>query len=300
MENHDQTNQANGAERNKAKSPALLIVLIVLLAGGIGVLAVLYFNLKEQAVTTEALLEDQKNTLTNQLNELYVGYDSLKTNNDSINLELLAQQNKIKRLLAINASNAEKIKVYQKELMTLREIMKSYILQIDSLNQKNQFLIAENQEVRQNLISVESSKMQLEEEKQYLSSQVEVASILAAKNIVAYPLNDRGKEKYKADKVSTIKTCFTVRENAIVKPGTKTVYIKITLNDAVLTHDFNNVIGINGENVVFSEKRDLEYANQDIEMCIFYEVKDPLQPGNYGVDIYTEGHLIGTTSFALK
>ena len=39
------------------------------------------------------------------------------------------------------------IRQYKKEIKTMREIMKSYIVQIDSLNTRNKILVAENSEI---------------------------------------------------------------------------------------------------------------------------------------------------------
>ncbi|HQH41095.1 MAG TPA: hypothetical protein PK825_05070, partial [Bacteroidales bacterium] len=72
-----------------------------------------------------------------------------------------AQQDRIKKLLAINATNVEKINLYKKELVTLREIMKSYIVQIDSLNRRNMQLVEENEEVKERLDQARKSNEEL-------------------------------------------------------------------------------------------------------------------------------------------
>lgn len=139
----DQNNQ-NATEKTLSKSVErrgkvnlVLIILIVLLGAAIGYMWKINQDQKQQSMEAQALLEDQKNDLTEQLSSMVNEYEALKTNNDSMNMKLQDQQDKIKRLLAINTNNLEKIKLYKKELVTLRDIMKSYIVQIDSLNQRN-------------------------------------------------------------------------------------------------------------------------------------------------------------------
>ncbi len=293
------------------KPPYLLIIIIVVLLGGLGVLSTQYFRIKKDSELKERIIEEEKDDLTQQLNNMYMEYDSLKTENDSMNLKLEAEQAKIQRLLGISASNAQKIRLYKKELETLRDIMKSYIVQIDSLNQRNQLLMAENREVRTRLFEVETSKEQLETEREELTTKVAQASMLQAKDIQAIPLNRRSRDTYRTKRVAKIRTCFTIRENPIIPAGVKTIYIRINRpDDVVLTNDANNLFEYNDEMIVFSASRDLEYENQDIEMCIYWDrpeleegitmVSEDLIDGTYSVDIFHEGNIIGTTTFTLR
>ena len=61
--------------------------------------------------------------------------------------DLEKERTRIVKLLSINASNVQLIKKYKSEITTMREIMKSYIVQIDSLNTRNKILVAENTEI---------------------------------------------------------------------------------------------------------------------------------------------------------
>ncbi|NBC83438.1 MAG: hypothetical protein GVY19_08655, partial [Bacteroidetes bacterium] len=176
MENTNPSSDNSGRGKTIA-----LIVLVILLVLSVGAIGYLYYQRTldlEQQRELNTLLEDEKQDLQGQLEGMIQQYDSLRTNNDSINLLLEAEQAKIKRLLSINASNAAKIKLYKKEMQTLRDIMKSYIVQIDSLNTKNKALMAENVEVRKKLQQEQQKASQLEEQKENLSTKVEKASAL--------------------------------------------------------------------------------------------------------------------------
>ena len=300
MENNNREQQYQ-QQPPKKKKPVLLIVVIVLLVGALGLLGIQYLNLKEDAQEDAKIAEQVQADLTNELNDMYVEYDSLKTENDSMNLKLEAEQAKIKRLLAINASNAQKIQIYQKELGTLRDIMKSYIVQIDSLNQRNQALMEENRQVRTQLAEVETTRKTLEDEKEQLTDKVNKASVLQAKDIIASPLNKRSKERDRVRAVEKVRVCFTLRENAIIEPGTKTIYMRIARPDEiVLADNASNLFNYNGEMVVFTAKRDVEYENQDVEMCIYWDRNEELIDGTYSVDLFHDGNVIGTTTFTLR
>jgi Tfp pilus assembly protein PilO len=299
-----ETTTSTYQKQPEKKPSTALVVLVILLAIAVVVLGYKYFTESRQlGQTTEekAILEDVKSDLEKQLRDMIVEYDSLKTTNDSVNGLLVREQDKIKNLLRMQATAAEKIRKYQGELETLRKVMRSYIVQIDSLNTRNRELTAENIQVREQLTTVESEKTALSKEKEILNTQVQLAKVLSAKNIVAQPLNKSDKSNNKISKVAKVKVCFTVRENAVAEAGTKDVYLRIIRPDeVVLPTGSGDTFEFNGEQVVYSAKRQLEYENKDIDICIFWDKNADLIAGNYTVVLYAENYEIGSAAFTLK
>jgi FtsZ-binding cell division protein ZapB len=286
-------------------SKGLTIFLIVVILGLTAAIVVLYSKMgqqKEESAVVQEALEQQKEMLRTELTDLNGQYDGLKSNNDSMNQLIGKQQEKIKKLLGERASNAELIVKYKKELSTLREVLKSYIAQVDSLNTKNMQLVQENTEVKTNLDQARTENIKLNEEKSQLSTQVQKAKVLSAANIIVTPLNKRGKEEDNAGKTLKIKTCFVIRENATAEAGNKDVYVRITRPDgAVLAISESDVFDFQGQQIVYSAKRVVEYENKDIEVCIFWDnTQNQLMLGDYTVDIFAEGNMIGTSKFNIK
>ena len=160
---------------NKKSSVSFLTTLLVIMSIALVILLYIFFNMKKENEATirqleeyTSIIEEKKNSLEKELNSIILQYDSLKTNNDTLNLKLEDQQNKIKRLLALRINDAEKIKKYEKELETIREVLRSYIVQIDSLNTKNQILTVENKELRNTRVKLQTQNKQLSEEKEVL------------------------------------------------------------------------------------------------------------------------------------
>ncbi|MFO7658507.1 MAG: hypothetical protein R6W78_15725 [Bacteroidales bacterium] len=285
----------------KKKTTTILMILIGLLTVAITVIGIMYYNNNKELTEEKQLIVEEKMDLERQLNEMIIEYDDLKTQNDSINTLLDSEQDKIKRLLKIDASNAQKIKLYKQELETLRKVMRSYVVQIDSLNTKNRELTEENIQVRTELAKVEEDRSQLTQEKETLSSQVAKASLLSAKNIIAEGLNSRSKPNTRGSKIEKVRVCFTVRENSIAKPGKKIIYLRLVRPDeVVLTAGGSTMIEVNGGQIVYTSYRELEYENKDIEMCIFWDKTEELIAGTYNVFLYAEGSEIGNTTFDLK
>ncbi len=289
---------------NKPKLSMPVIFILITLTVLTTVLLVMFIKNSKELTTTEearAYVEEQKIQLESELNELIIGYDSLKTESDSINLQLAGEQEKIRRLLKVRASNTYKIKMYEKELKTLRSVMRSYIIQIDSLNTRNRELTEENITVRTQIRKLESDYQELTDTKEQLSETVALAQKLTAKNITAVGLNSRSKEKDKIDKIEKIRACFTIRENQVAEPGDKMIYVRIVRPDEVaLSSPDAGMFELQGESVVYTAKRELEFDNMDIDMCIYWDKTEELIPGTYNVFLYSEGHEIGATSFSLK
>jgi len=295
----------NTYQKQPEKKPSTaLVVLVILLAIAVIILGYKYYKESRQlGQTTEekAILEDVKSDLEKQLRDMIVEYDSLKTTSDSVNGLLVREQDKIKNLLRMQASDAEKIRKYQSELETLRKVMRSYIVQIDSLNTRNRELTVENIQVREQLSTSESQNIELTKEKEILNTQVQLAKVLSAKNIIAQPQNKSDRDNNKVNKVAKIKVCLTVRENSVAEAGTKDVFLRIIRPDeVVLPAGSGETFLFNGEQVIYSAKRQLEYENKDIDMCIYWNKNADLIAGNYTVILYSENYEIGSATFALK
>ena len=299
MQNKDHNTSYHGGSRGK--QPLGLIILVVILFLIAAALAFKYFRLTQQQEEQYIELEYVKDSLVLELTDLMDEFDSLKTDNDSMNVLVEVQQDYIRDLLRMKANNRERIRTYEKELKTLREIMRSYIVQIDSLNTRNQILTAENFEIKSKLKQTENEREKLKEEKAVLDSKVELASVLSAKDITAMPLNKNSKERDRAKTIEKIKTCFTVRENPIVPAGPKEIYLRIYRPDGFLmTPSADNVFESEEGTLIFSAKRQLQYENVDIEMCIFYDKTEEFVEGTYNVELYADGNKIGETNFTLK
>ena len=302
MENYDQPAGVKPPVKSRRGLTILLILLICILAAGI---VVLYSQMNKQKTDNaemQQVLEDQKQSLSKELKDMIGEYDALKSNNDSMNHLIGEQQVKIKKLLNMQASNAVLILKYKKELGTLREVLKSYIVQVDSLNTRNQQLVSENSTVKSNLEHARTENTKISKEKEELSSKVKTASVISCSNIEITPLNKRSKSENSASRILKIKTCFTLRENPIAQPGNRDVYIRITRPDnAVIASTTADMFTFQGQDIVFTAKREVDYENKDIDVCIFWdnESKQLIQ-GDYTVDIFTDGNLIGTTKFNIK
>jgi hypothetical protein len=303
MEDNNYQSTASGNAEPKSNKGLLILLIILVLGFGAAIIVLMskLNNQKQQSTEIQNILEDEKSSLQKDLNDLIGEYDGLKSDNDSMNNLISGQQEKIKRLLTLQASNVELVTKYKKELGTLREVLKSYIAQVDSLNTRNQQLVSENNEITTKLDQARTENVEKSGKIDELSSQVQKGSILSTSNLIATTLNKRGKEENNASKTTKVKVCFTVRENKLAKSGTKDIYIRIMRPDgAVIAYSEADLFDFEGQQIVFSAKRQIEYENKDIDVCIYWDNNQQLIVSKYTVDIFADTHLIGSTTFELK
>jgi len=312
MENNNSTTDHN-ENMQTVSSPSnnvnpifyiILAVLFVLLT----VIAWMYIDQRRKTDKIIAQMEitsREKDNLTVELDNMLQEYNDLQTDNDSLNVQMQFEQDKIKQMLEevrrVKNTNVQLIAKYKNELSTLRKIMRGYIVQIDSLNTLNIELMDENVKVKKQYKQVITDYESLSEKTDDLSEKVEIASMIQTENLEVMAINSRSKEVTKAKKVDKIKICMTLDENPIAGAGMKDVYIRISSPDElILTSSADNLFTLDGEQVVFSATRQVEYQNVDIDLCIYWQNNQELLAGTYFIDVYTEGYLIGSSSVDLK
>ena len=285
----------------KKSTPVGMIVTSIVLGVALVFLIFMYFEKKNKMIEMETALTQEKDSLANELRHMVVAFDTLKTNNDTLKAGVEKQKNKIIQLLSVNASNVRLIKSYKNEITTMRDIMKSYIVQIDSLNTRNKMLTSENTEIKQQITEVRNTNTELSKVKEELSTKVEVASVIQAKNITAVSLNKKRKETTRIGNLDKLRICFTLRENPLAKPGQKDVYMRVIRPDSlVVTGSPDNLFEYKGNKIIYSANRQVDYMNQDIEVCIYMDNKGDFIIGNYSVELYLENNIIGRTNFMLS
>lgn len=302
-ENTNQTNEQKPKKRFWASGLSVLLIILIIL---VGVMTWLYID---QKITTREItieLQAEKDSLQSELIEIRNDYDSLKTTADTLNEKLNLEQNRVDNLLSelktTKATNYRRMKELKDEVNTLRSIAKSYVRQIDSLNRANKKLMAENRRVKEEMEEVQETKNELEKVKDTLSEKVQKASVLRTENLQAIPINERGNEKSKVNKIDKIKVCFTIEENVVAPQGERYLYMRIASppDNYILTNSEDNIFKYQDKQMVYTARRPIEYEGESMDICIYFDTQGELTPGEYKVDIFADEHRIGETNFQLE
>jgi len=243
----------------------------------------------------------EKDSLEGELRNIYFRYDTLETNNLELQVEMQQQKEKIDKLISIQADDAYKIRMYRKEMETLRSVLRSYIVQIDSLNMQNQELMAENKQLRNTELRLSTEKEQLEKDKTQLEEIKDLATTLRVSQIDMVMLNKRDKESDRIRTAVKVRVDFVLRANNVATTGEKRISLRIIRPDlVVLGSPELEVIYFDGEQIPASASRVINYENEDLPVSIFWTNDGEIVPGEHTVELYSEGKLIGISSFVLK
>jgi hypothetical protein len=208
----------------------------------------------------------------------------------------------IERLKRTEATNRSQIRKYEQELGLLREIMRGYVYQIDSLNVLNQQLRAET--VLAKTEARESSKKYetLVKHADNLTAQVEKGSVVKVRDVVVTALTKKGKETTRSKSTAQLRVCFSFLENNIAARGLRNVYIRVKGPDHILLAQADNAyFTVNGEQLIYSAAREVDYQGEDLDVCVYYGSADEqFGKGEYTVDVYSGGALVGNGQLFFK
>jgi hypothetical protein len=301
-------NLSNSPEKKNRSSTGLLLLVVLLLISNVVMLWMLMQRNKEVEQGQQKLVEvsSEKDNVTMMLENMLASYDTLKTDNEQLTVEMEAQRERIEGLLdQVKRGNYDLSKA-KKEAETLRKIMKGYVVTIDSLNQANAALTAQNVGLTQELGEVKGQKDALTTEKAALQGKIAKGAILHATSISAGALFMRNSGKQvdtdRAKKAEMVKCCFTLGQNSVTDAGDKTLYMRVISPDGSVlpAGDSNNRFQFNGVEGEFSAKREVNYQNQAVDACIFWNGTGDMRTGQYIVEIYEAGAKVSEAKFELK
>ncbi len=253
---------------------------------------------------------NMSNDLRKDFQQMLNTYDALKVKDSAQAQQVIAQKEKIQSLMNQLSSgkklSAQQIYSLRKENETLRGIMKGYVKQIDSLNTMNVKLSSDLETKTQELTTTTSERDQYKSQAEESATLVKKGSKLQAlgfnSGALRMKLNNMTETTNKAKSAVQLKAGFTITANPLTKPGMKKVYLQITAPDGRILQDKEtNIVNTDGGTVAFSDKKDIDYNNENVDVTIYYDVKEgEVTKGNYKVKIICEGQVIGTDSFTLK
>ena len=315
-------------ETNSKSSNALYLGIIFILLIGMAIMTYLWSGKRTELnnCTNEKLTLKSDMQGMNEMMEGYVGnmsndlktdfknmlstYDKLiakdKTQADSLNIQKAKIQELLTKLESNKRLSARELMKVRQENETLREIMRSYVKQIDSLNTLNIKLTSKLDETTTKLTETSTERDNYKKEAEEKTEQVKKGSKLQAygfkSEALRMKLNKTTEPTDKAKNAIQFRSSFTISENQLASAGRKTVYMQIIGPDGqTFQSRTSNIIETESGTVAFSDKKEIDYQNQAVDITIYYDLKaETAQKGNYKVRIFVDNVLAGTDSFNLK
>ena len=282
-----------------------IILIGLLLVAGIAYLSITLNNQKKENKAMQELAELDKKEMENEYQQFANQYSEMKSqiSNDSIVAQLTAEQERTQRLLDelrnVKSTDAAEIARLKRELATVRKVLRSSVIEIDSLNRLNQNLTAENTQIKGQYAEATRQIEGLNNEKASLSEKVAIAAQLDATGISLQGKNKHGKTTNKISKCTALQLNFTISKNVTAGNGTKTVYVRITSPTGSLLSG-GGTFQYENKSLASSMQKTIEYGGQETPVTLFWNVNQALMEGTYNVSIFADGNMIGTRSFTFK
>ena len=297
MERRERESQL-AREKKLKRTMWILVVVAVALVAVLG-----YVWSQKSSLISE--LEDEKRDLTEQMESLQNDYATLSSDYDSINSQLDTSRAEVadllERIKKTNATNRAKMRQYEKELGTLRSIMRNYIVQIDSLNTLNHKLTAEAAAARREAAASKAESAQLSQQVENLTGQVAAGSVIKARGLHIAAYNSSDKVTDRSSRTVRLLTSLSLVENDLAPKGPVRVFIRVKDPDGIiLTNSNRSSFTFNGETMVASASRRVDYEGSEVDLSIYLNDIPEYRKGVYTVEAYTDQSFLGKSELMLR
>ncbi|MDD6772463.1 MAG: hypothetical protein PUD85_00700 [Bacteroidales bacterium] len=304
MEREDPLQRLERKEAEKKSNSGLKTVMIIMTVLAVilaGVLA--YVWMSNRTLVSQLTLE--KEELTEQVQALQLDYENLSSEYDVINSQLDSSREEISQLIdrlkKTQATDRNKIRQYEKELGTLRSIMRSYIVQIDSLNQLNHQLSAEAASARREAAESKKLNAALTQQVETLEGKVSAGSVLKARALRVEAFTTADKKTDRSSRVERLLVSLSLVENELAQRGPVRVYVRVTAPDGSLLSDGRGTtFTLGGNTLEATASREVDYQGAEVELGVYVNNVSSYQKGVYSVEAYTEQSVLGTAELLLR
>ena len=280
------------------KLVALILLLLLIPAAYFGI----SYGLKTKSIEADyaivesarQLFEEQNSLLQRDAESLVAELESLKDQNDTMMIKYQEAVVMLEQLQKEKTYNYNQLAKYKREVETLRGVMKGYLRQIDSLNTINSNLQAENVAYKKEITTAQLRADVAEEKAEELDTKVRIGAVIRASGVRMLALNNKSKEVRRIKQATRLRVDFELTANELAEPGEKSIYICITSPDGYMLASNDMILfTFEGEEMMASAMRKVDYENQSVPVSIFYDGA-AFEKGTYKVDIYIDGRHSGS------
>ncbi|MDE6721887.1 MAG: hypothetical protein K2J84_07055 [Bacteroidaceae bacterium] len=283
-------------------------IIVAAIAIIVAVVGYYYFYarpLQQENEELKELAELEKQEMKNQYKDFDVQYEMLQSqlSNDSLIAQIEEERRHTQQLLEelerTKATDAREIMRLKAEIASLRKVLQSYIMQVDSLGRLNQSLSEENTHMKEQISEANTQISTLSTQRNQLQDKVSIAAQLDATGFWVTPKDKKSKEARRVKDVKRFAFGFTIVKNVTATNGQRTLYARILKPD-------NTIMGAKGtftyENTTldYTEKKYIDYTGEEERVTMYSDVTEFLEAGTYKLFIFCDSQMIGQTSFTLK
>lgn len=256
-----------------------------------------------------ALAEMDRKEMENQYEQFALQYDELKKGirDDSIIAKLEAEQKRaeelaeqLKKMRNQERADAAEIRRLKQELESVRAVLRSYIIQVDSLTRENGRLTNERDEARTMLSNANTQISSLNDERARLNDKVAIAAQLNASAIGLTAVKKNGKSAKKLKEVSRFDVGFSIQRNVTAATGERRIYVRLMSPSGGVLNP-SGKFNYENKSLDYSATKTIEFTGEEQRVNLVVAASNEfLQAGKYSVHIFCDGHMIGSSGITIE
>ncbi len=288
-------------QANNSNLKAIIVILAILLVGSLGYM----YKMSSDAKSTQSVLVSEKSAVMNDLTALKANYDKAIAENTSMSDELIAERDKVIKLIAElgkSKGDVKSLAKYRDQYRALEKKMAGLMKEVAMLKQANADLTVERDSTVVALGRAQTFNDTLVIQNENLAKAVEKGATVSVMNLRTQGIKERNSGKQivtdKARRADKLKVCFSLAANTLAKSGARNYYIQIIDSK-------NNVLGekktetFGDMSLTYSFVTTVPYENKSVDVCELISGSD-FEKGTYFVNIFDKGTLVSKTSFDLR
>ena len=282
----------------------IIIVLSVLVIGLSGIL--LYESLNTEM--SEIEIRQQFSHLKDEYKQIEKDLDMAINDLEINNQEIIAQKEKIGRLIRKNNITEEELNQAKKMMKNLSEVvLKSYKSKVRNLEDKEGGLVKEKESLAQQILKIQKKVEEINDRynKEKRSSkmkehiirekegQINYASRLILSNFIlnGFKVRNSGKEIQtdKASRIDRIKVSFDIVPNKLVESGVKKIYTIIKKPSGEIVTFVNQDTGefiFENKRMKYSDELKFFYTSGEEKTLEFTWDNEDFERGDYVMEVY--------------
>ncbi len=315
----DQNKKGAAPAPEKKKTDVVKILLILLLLASIGAggfFVMSHMEKTKKIADQEEEIKVSKDTLASAIKEfkaLQLELERLKLENEALGIDNKSLDSTIE---ALNSEVAKWKGTANRKARDLKAVVEKYT--IEKNNQESAIAILKHQKdsvdhvvdsLSKNITTLNDTIGVLKSSNTNLTQLVDMASVLRAENIQVISINKKGKESLplkpdlKAKSIDKLKVTFNIAENKVAKKTTKQIMLRVVEPNEAVLFDMSTGGGFfmsEGKEIPYTAKEEISFDNTKQRVSFIYMKGSPYKPGNYTIEVYGDGVMIGDKKFVVK
>ena len=282
----------------------IIIVLSVLVIGLSGILLYESLNTKMSEIEIRQQFSHLKDEYKQIEKDLDMAINDLEINNQ----EIIAQKEKIEKLIRKSNITEEELNQAKKMMKNLSEVvLKSYKNKVKVLEEQEGGLVKEKESLAQQILKIQKKVEEINESynkekrsskmKEYIlrkkEEQINYASRLILSNFIlnGFKVRNSGKEIQtdKASRIDRIKVSFDIVPNRLVESGIKNIYTIIKKPSGDIVTFVNQDIGefiFDNKRMKYSDELKFSYTSGEEKTLEFVWDNEDFEKGDYVMEVY--------------